>query len=408
MERPKLRPVEVFPLEVSGKRLLCLRDPLRYGQDVVISPVLAEIIRYFDGTRTVREIQYQLMSATGELIYGEVIEKIVQELDLHLLLDSEHFGKVRNSIEAEFVATSIRRAAHAGLSYPADATQLETQLQSFFLAAEGAGLPTNNGHKPRVRGIIAPHIDLRCAGPCYTWAYRELVEGAADCETIVILGTSHYGFGKLFIVTEKDFETPLGRLQCDREFIATLQTQLNGSLKNEEGAHRLEHSIEFQVIFLQTLFKNRKLPKIVPILVTSFQPLIETVERPHEYQEFTDFVTALRRTIAQWPYPVSFVVGADLAHVGRKFGDRFAAQPQLARIEEADREMLNYVEAHDVDGFFQSIKAVNDNRRICGFPPILTFLATIDGLQGRLLKYEQWSETATESAVTYASMAFYE
>jgi hypothetical protein len=80
----------------------------------------------------------------------------------------------------------------------------------------------------------------------------------------------------------------------------------------------------------------------------------------------------------------------------------------LPAIERADLEMLKYVEAGDADGFFQWIKAENDSRRVCGFPPILTFLSSVDSVEGRLLKYEQWNERATESAVTYASLAFYE
>jgi predicted class III extradiol MEMO1 family dioxygenase len=70
--------------------------------------------------------------------------------------------------------------------------------------------------------------------------------------------------------------------------------------------------------------------------------------------------------------------------------------------------MLQYIASHDIDSFYQFIKAEKDCRRVCGFPPILTYLASVAPTAGKLLKYEQWHETATNSAVTYASMVFNE
>jgi MEMO1 family protein len=410
MDRPKLRPIEAFPIEASGRRLIYIRDPLHYGKDLVVSPALIEVIRYFDGAHTIRDIQAKLMLKSGELIYSDMIENIAREMDEHLFLDSERFREVRNKVQSEFAASDVRQVAHAGTSYEAKTESLREQLQNFFVTEGGAGMPRmdkgrGNGHK--TLAIIAPHIDLRCAGPCYSWAYREFAEGVIDCETVIILGTSHYGSGGLFIITEKDFETPLGRLETDREFITALRLELGDELNGDEGAHRLEHSIEFQTIFLQTIFYGRKMPKIVPILVTSFQSLIEKVDRPDQYEEFARFTAALRSVVTNWPRSVSFVVGADLAHIGRKFGDKFAAQTRLSEVERTDLEMLKYIEAGDANGFFNFIKAERDSRRVCGFPPILTLLATVENLEGKLLKYEQWSETATESAVTYASLAFY-
>lgn len=405
LDKPKLRFIDIFPVEVSGKRLLYLRDPLHYGEDIVVSPVMIEILRFFTGENSIPDIQYKLMKRTGELIEAQLIEKIAEQLDEHLLLDSERFRAVRRKVEEDFLAQPVRAAAHAGSCYADDAPALEKQLTEFF--QQGAGLPQEQGKQPRVRAIIAPHIDLRVAGHCYSSAYRELAESVRDAETVIILGTSHYGSGGLFIGTEKDFRTPLGDMAADREFIAALRAELGEPMNGDESAHRLEHSIEFQVLFLQSIFKAR-LPKIVPILVTSFHNMLTRVNDPREDAEFARFTGALKRTVAQWPKSVAFIVGADLSHIGRKFGDDFAAAPRLSEIERADREMLEAVVAGDAQAFFRSIQAVGDCRRVCGFPPILTLMATLDRVKGRLLQYDQWHERATESAVTYASLAFYE
>ena len=42
-------------------------------------------------------------------------------------------------------------------------------------------------------------------------------------DTIIILGFSHYSDDGLFVLTEKDFETPLGIAETDREFVRTLR-----------------------------------------------------------------------------------------------------------------------------------------------------------------------------------------
>jgi MEMO1 family protein len=410
MERPRLRNIEAFPVEISDKRLIFLRDPLKYGKDMLVSPALIEIIKYFDGKHSIQDIQYKLMLATGELIDSDLIKKVVSQIDEHLLLDSDNFKEARKTIDAQFANEKVRQPAHAGMSYPADLVELEDLLENFFTSEDGAGKPEPKlfNKEKKVKAIIAPHIDLRVAGSCYSWAYKEMAESASDVDTIVILGTSHYGTGDLFILTEKDFQTPLGLLETDRDFIALLRSEFGRPLNGFESAHRLEHSIEFQTIFIQSIFKNRKPPKIVPILVTSFYPLIDSVDRPDQYQEFALFTSALKRTIEKWGKKLIFVVGADLAHIGRKFGDDFDAETRLKEVKEADLEILKKIESCDANGLFNSIKAVRDCRRVCGFPPILTLLAACDKMEGKLLKYEQWSETATDSAVTYASLVFYQ
>ena len=49
---------------------------------------------------------------------------------------------------------------------------------------------------------------------------------------------------------------------------------------DDELTHRTEHSIEFQVVFLQYLLGGRREFSIVPILVGSFHDLMESGDRP--------------------------------------------------------------------------------------------------------------------------------
>ena len=79
-------------------------------------------------------------------------------------------------------------------------------------------------------------------------------------------GYGHGGVEGLFTATSHDFETPLGRVTTNREFLAALSSELGRDPVAEEILHATEHVIEFQVIFLQYLFGGRHPFTIVPIL----------------------------------------------------------------------------------------------------------------------------------------------
>jgi hypothetical protein len=397
----------MIPVEAQGERLLCFRDPQGFNSGIVLMPVEAlEIIRFFDGLHSVVDVQAEWMRQKGQFLFSDDIQRLVEQWDEHLLLDSPRFKIRKQQVEQEFISRPIRPMAHAGESYPADPVALRQRLDECFTAEGGAGLPERLASQNRIKGIIAPHIDLRVGGTCYSWAYKELVEHST-AETFIVLGTSHYGWGDLFIPTRKDYETPLGVLKTDQAFLTLLEENYGGSLAAVDTAHRIEHSIEFQAVFLHYLFHDHRPIQIVPILCTSFHDMVFKQCSPMEDPGVSQFVQALRQTVRQHEKTTCFVVGADLAHIGRKFGDPFAAQGILNYIEREDLEMLRAIESLDADGFFHSISQDDDQRKICGFPPIYTFLASVEATSGRLLKYEQWSEEATQSAVTYASLAFY-
>lgn len=408
MQLPKLRTdIEVIPVEAQGERMLCFRDPQGFNSGVVLASLEAlEIIRFFDGLHSVVDVQAEWMRQRGQFLFSDDIQRLIEQLDEHLLLDSPRFKTRKQQVEQEFIGRPIRPAAHAGESYPADPLALRRRLDECFTAAGGAGLPERLASQNRIKGIIAPHIDLRVGGTCYSWAYKELVEHST-AETFVILGTSHYGEGDLFVPTRKDYETPLGILKTDQAFITRLEENYGGPVAPVDTVHRIEHSIEFQAIFLQHVLSDHRPIEIVPILCTSFHDFVFKKSSPLNDPRVSRFVQALRQTIRQHEKTTGFIVGADLTHIGRKFGDPLAAQGMLDYIEREDLETLRTIEALDADGFFRAISQDDDQRKICGFPPIYTFLASVEATSGRLLKYEQWSEAATQSAVTYASLAFY-
>lgn len=300
----------------------------------------------------------------------------------------------------------IRPAHFAGSSYPANAQQLSDLLDSVVNSPHHLTLSGESVRKS-AQAIIAPHIDFRVGLSAYAPAYYALSD--TDADVFVVIATSHYGWGSLFIPTFQYFSTPEGVATTDDEILRKLYEKLP-HLTRDDSAHREEHSIEFEVVFLQHFFGHRKFT-IVPILVTSFYPLVQAYRQkgvlPTENAEFVRFCETLRSVLAESGKKVAFVASADMAHIGRKFDDPYDAATMLDTVKEEDQQLLRAMERSDARAYFERIAAVDDAYKICGLPPVYTMLELINPSGGTALAYEQWYEHPTKSAVTYSSVAYY-
>jgi AmmeMemoRadiSam system protein B len=211
-----------------------------------------------------------------------------------------------------------------------------------------------------------------------------------------------------FCLTRKDFLTPLGTLNVDRELIDAIQSRCPDDLFKDEGAHRSEHSIEFQCVFLRYLYPEPIPIKIIPILSGSFHEAIEKGISPMEFKSIRQFIEALTEAIYSLGKRVCYIASADLSHVGLQFGDQEGVgEYDLRILAEEDQGMLGYVEKVDGEGFFSSIMNERDRRRICGLPAIYAMLHSLGAKEGKVLKYGQAFTHETRSVVSFASLAFY-
>jgi len=409
MDYPKLRPIEAFPVEVEGETRIYIRDPLNYTKSqIVVSYPVYFILSHFDGRHSLLDVQEAFARQFGQILSSDKIREIIGQLDQLYFLDSERFAQLQQETLDAFRLSAVREMAHADTCYSSQAETFTKQTGAFFSGTEGPGLPSLDGQShPPVRGIIAPHIDLRVGGPCYAWAYKELAE-RCDADLFILLGTSHYGMGQLFVSTEKDYNTPLGAVKTDREFIRALQQHYSGDLFADEILHRTEHSLEFQTLFLRYVLGGRRDFSVVPILVSSFHHLVVSQTPPAQDPRVAAFLSALKETIAQSRRKVCFVAGVDFAHVGQKFGDQGPLTEEfLDWVKAEDHRLIQALEKVDHADFFAQIAKDGDRRRICGFSPMYTFLHLVDATQGKLLKYDRSVESTTQSSVSFASLAFY-
>ena len=414
LNRPKLRAVEVFPVQQEAKTLVYLKDPENFAQPLGISPAGYFIISYFDGEHSLVDIQEAYCKQFGTLLLTNELQRFIDLLDHHYYLQTARFLVHRNGIVEEFKRQPRRAPAHMGSVYRQDAGELKLQLDGYFASPRGPGLPSLDTQTVTPKAIVAPHIDFHRGGPAYAWAYKGLAE-SEGADLYVLLGTSHCGGENPFILTFKDFDTPLGPVETDKEFTRRLQESCREDLLTDEFLHRSEHSLEFQVLFLKYIAQRkaelkgqREKPfKIIPILVSSFHSMVLSQSPPEKHPAVETFIKVLQDLVAQESRQICFVAGVDLAHVGKQFGDLEPITPDFLKwVEAEDRVLIDRLAALDAPGFFGEIAKDQDKRRICGFSPLYSLIQLLDGSHGRTLKYDQAFTPETGSAVTFTSMIF--
>ncbi|MGH7247445.1 MAG: AmmeMemoRadiSam system protein B [Pseudomonadota bacterium] len=407
MDKPIIRAVEAFPVDQNGQTYICLRDPTGLAPEPIVVGMGAYfIVSLFDGRNDLREVQAAFTKRFGEVLELEKIAELMSALDRAHFLDSPAFHDHERHLREEFLAQTDRPAVLAGVCYAPEPAQLRNELAKFFDPPEGPGRKPARKAGSSLRGLIAPHIDPRRGAAAYAHAYGELMAHEPP-ELVIILGTSHYGAGpELFSATRKNYLTPLGTVETDREFADQLAGRYSGGdLFADEFLHRSEHSIEFQALFLAYAMGVRGY-QVVPILVSSFHEMILSGRPPSGDPRVGSFTEALGAMIAAERRSVLVLAGVDFAHVGRKFGDAFAADQAMAEgIEREDLALIENIKRGDPAGFFAAIAADRDQRKICGAAPVYTQLELLRGRPARLLKYGIAMEPQTDSCVSFASLA---
>ena len=406
LDRPKLRPLPTRRFESGGCSYAAFEDPSGAFPEPVLIPLdgYQRVVRHFDGTASVDEIQARLLRETGRAVGPSEVVELVERLDRAMVLDGPTFQRFRTRYRGE----STRTAAFAGRSYAASPAALRDQIDRGFDHPEGAGAPRPGRRQdgPRLRAVLAPHIDFPRGGPVYTWAYRELVE-RSDADVFVVLGVAHQPCRQRFVLTRKDFETPLGLVRADRAYVDRIARAAGDHLFDDELAHRTEHSIEFQAVWLQHLLGGRREFTIVPVLVGSFHDFMRPGFDPIDDGEVRRFVDALRSAEAGSGKKVAYLGSIDLSHVGPEFGDREPVDRATRdRLRETDGAMLDRAVDGDPAGWFRTAAVAENRSRICGLAATYTLLHAAGPVRGRLLKYDQAVDPRGHCCVSFASVAY--
>lgn len=258
--------------------------------------------------------------------------------------------------------STIRQPAVAGLFYPAESGQLAADVRQLLAEAQP--------HKLIPKALIAPHAGYVYSGPIAANAYAALSSIAARISRVVLLGPTHrVAVHGLALPDAEAFDTPLGRIMLDQA--ATRAIAHLPQVTISPQAHELEHSLEVQLPFLQSVLNDFTL-----------LPLAVGMASAEEVAEVLEAVWGGEETL--------IIISSDLSHY------------------------LPYATAQRVDG--ETVEAILQLRQpiahdhACGGTPIsgLILAAQRHDLTPHLLDLRNSGDTAgsRDQVVGYAAIAF--
>jgi MEMO1 family protein len=389
-----------MPSPVEERPGLLIRDSFRYSDTVlIVPPVLVQCLSCFDGQQTQLDLRAALVQATGELQIGDIEDQLIGALRGSGFLEDETFLEMKQRREQEFADAPVRLPSHGGSAYPDDPDELRQTMDTWMTAGD-----SNSGPDGLI-GIAAPHVSPEGGYRSYRAAYSKLGPAYRD-RTFVVLGTSHYGAPERFGLTRKAYVTPFGQSRTDTALVDELTLRAPSSIGTEDYCHSFEHSIEFQILFLQSIFGPDI--NVLPILCGSYAQSIYRGGKPEATESVARFLDTLGDIAARERNRLFWVLGIDMAHMGSRYGDELIAQAddgEMLAVGGRDRQRIDRISSGDRDGFWDLVQENHDDLKWCGSSPLYTFLKAVPQARGTLENYEQWN-IDPQSVVSFAAMTF--
>jgi MEMO1 family protein len=238
--------------------------------------------------------------------------------------------------------SDIRPAAVSGSFYPADPVKLKLAIKDFLEES-----PYLDIKAPIA--VITPHAGYVFSGQIYADAYRQVSGRRYD--TIVILGTNHTagGFRGVSLGDYSAFQTPLGNVSIDQEFVSDLLKECK-DCKQRRDVHVKEHSIEVQIPFIQTLFPQAK---IVTAIIHPPDP-----DLCNRFGDVLGKILKNRRAL--------IVISTDLSH--------YPSSQDAAKIDRQTLETITSLDTTQISSLMRNLNAPNLDTRACGEAAILAGL----------------------------------
>ncbi|OIQ95726.1 hypothetical protein GALL_223010 [mine drainage metagenome] len=261
-------------------------------------------------------------------------------------------------------SVNIRPAAVAGTFYSDSPSELAHGLGTLLKVAAPATA------KPAPKALIVPHAGYVYSGPVAASAYAALAAARQTIRRVVLLGPAHrVALSGLALPLAIAFATPLGTIPIDA---ALAQTLLDlPQVTRSDAPHALEHSLEVQLPFLQTVLEDFTL---LPLAVgdATGQEVAEVLERAWGGAE------------------TLIVVSSDLSH--------YHAYAEAQRLDRATA------------GQILALSPLSDFDQACGAIPVngLISCARKHGLLPRLLALCNSGDSAGDRSrvVGYGAFAF--
>lgn len=296
------------------------------------------------------------------------------------LVPPEKAIEAKDQEPTEPVTKVVLRASLAGTWYSADPEALEQQFDNFFQKADTK--PIEN-----VIALILPH-----AG--YDWSGQTAAFGLKTTQKkykrIVVIGPSHRTYMPeiISVPIATHFETPLGQIPLDTEFMEKLLKF--PIVQNIPSAHKSENSIEMELPILQYRQGDFKL---VPIVAG--QCSLETIVK----------VGIILKSMVDTETLV--IASSDFVHYGRGHGYVPFTENIPEQIKKLDMGAYDHIAKSDTKGFLEYIEQTGAT--ICGRIPIAILLSMLgEDVKVELVNYATSGDLTGDfsNSVSYLSIAF--
>jgi len=276
----------------------------------------------------------------------------------------------------------MREPAVAGQFYPGTKEALDKTVTKLL---NSVSVPKILG---RVIGIIVPHAGYEYSGAVAAHSYKLIAN--LDYKTVIMIGPSHRVFFEgVAVYSQGTWKTPLGEVEVDTKLAQAIINYNPKLIKDLPQAHKLEHSLEVQLPFLQKALKNFK---IVPIM------LLEPT-----YKDCQILAEAISNSLKQTGgcSEQLLLASSDLYH-GYSYDECVAI----------DGTTLGLIEKFDAKGLYDAL--TTGKAQACGGMPIVVVMLASQKLGAnkvKVLKRTNSNEVTGEIGgycVGYGSVIFYQ
>ncbi|MFX0038024.1 MAG: AmmeMemoRadiSam system protein B [Promethearchaeota archaeon] len=273
----------------------------------------------------------------------------------------------------------IRKAAVAGTFYPRYKPDLINVIKESFVNKDfgpGEEPKTLNQKQRSIIGGVSPHAGYIYSGCCAAFTYLNLFKEKIP-DTIIVLGTDHVGYGKIGLMDEGEWETPLGNIKIDKELSKKI-LDTSEIIKKDESAFMgfpfgREHNIEVQLPFIKYCAQEKDI-EFIPIKISN-----------KDFNILNKISTDIAKAIESYDKDVVIVASSDMTH--KEVYD----SKQLEKFKEKDQQVINAF----VNGEPQITLEAASKTTVCGPQTISSLMMICKNLnanKGKLLKYYTSSE----------------
>jgi AmmeMemoRadiSam system protein B len=268
----------------------------------------------------------------------------------------------------------LRLPAVAGRFYPSGRDELARQVED---------LSHSDASVERIRALacLVPHAGYMYSGHVAGAVYARLKLP----RRFLILGPRHFLQGEaLAILSEGAWQTPLGEAQIDSALAAKLRHTFP-LLREDDVAHRAEHSLEVQIPFLQVLAGDFR---FVPIALGTTR--LGALE---------DLGLAIAKVLAEEKEEALIIASSDMNH--------YESDP-ITRVK--DKKAIDKLLALDTRGLYETVRG--ERISMCGYGPAVVMLTAIKELgatRAELVRYATSGDVSGDfdEVVGYAGIIFH-